>query len=390
MPWRMESMQIQKKKFITLLETGRFTKTWLCQEFGISRPTGDAIIKRYQEEGWDALEELPRRHKSHPLTTPKPIADAIVEERKKHIHWGARKIRVLIQRRYRSTEIPSETTVNNIMKKHGLTVPRKPPRRKILNSEPRFDPQIPNQIWSADFKGKFRMRNGQYCNPLTIADSYSRYLFEIKGLDRPDTESSKPIFEKVFREYGLPYQLHTDNGPPFGNSASLRRMTMLSVWIMEIGITPVYSDPASPQQNGRHERMHRDLKADATRPPGNTLRSQQQIFNHFREEYNTVRPHEALGMKTPEAVHTWSSREYPRMVRDWDYEHGMDPKMVTVNGTIRWKDKGFVMISSALGGKYVGLQPVQDGVWLVYYRQVPLGYFCERTMKVYELNDFDF
>jgi transposase len=196
MPWRMESMQIQKKKFITLLETGRFTKTSLCQEFGISRPTGDAIIKRYQEEGWDALEELPRRHKSHPLMTPQAIEDAIIAERKKHIHWGARKIRVLLLRRHESTEIPSETTVNNIMKKHGLTVPRNPPRRKILNSEPRFDPQLPNQIWSADFKGKFRIGNGQYCNPLTIADSCSRYLFEIKGLERPDTESSKPIFEK--------------------------------------------------------------------------------------------------------------------------------------------------------------------------------------------------
>jgi transposase InsO family protein len=142
--------------------------------------------------------------------------------------------------------------------------------RKLLKSEPKFDPQLPNQIMSADFKGKFRMGNGQYCNPLTIADSYSRFLFAIVGLERPNTESCKPIFEKVFREYGLPYQLHTDNGPPFGNAASLRRMTMLSVWIMELGITPVYSDPACPQQNGRHERMHRDLKAEATRPQGKT------------------------------------------------------------------------------------------------------------------------
>ena len=351
-------MEIQKKKFITLMETGRFTKSYLCKEFGISRPTGYAIIKRYQEEGWDALEELPRKHKSHPMTTAEPIEDAIVAERKKHAYWGARKIRVLLLRQYDSNAIPSETTVNNIMKSHGLTVARNPPRRKIVNSEPRFDPQLPNQIWSADFKGKFRMRNSQYCNPLTIADSCSRYLFEIKGLERQDTESSKPIFEKVVREYGLPLQLHTDNGPPFGNAASLRRMTMLSVWIMEIGVTPVYSDPASPQQNGRHERMHRDLKTEATRPPGNSMRSQQQIFNPFREEDNTVRPHEALGMKTPEEVHTWSSREYPRVIHDWDNEHGMDPKMVTVNGAMRWKDKGFVMISSALGGKYVGLQSV--------------------------------
>jgi len=210
------------------------------------------------------------------------------------------------------------------------------------------------------------------------------------GHDRPNTESSKPIFEKVFREYGLPYQLHTDNGPPFGNAASLRRMTMLSVWIMELGITPVYSDPACPQQNGRHERMHRDLKAEATRPPGKNMLAQQRKFNHFREEYNTIRPHEALGMKTPAEVHTWSNREFPRRIRDWDYEKDIMPKMVTVNGAIRWKNKGFAMISTALGGKYVGLSAVDDGLWLVYYRHVALGYFCERTMKVYELNDFDF
>jgi transposase InsO family protein len=390
MPWRMESMQLQKKKFITLWETGRFTKTYLCEEFRISRPTGDAIIQRYQEVGWDALEEQSRGHKSHPLTTAKNIEDAIVNERKEHSNWGGKKIRVLLLRTYDASEIPSETTVNNILKKHGLTVPRKPPRRKILNSEPKFDPQIANQIMSADFKGKFRMGNGHYCNPLTIADSYSRFLFAIEGLERPNTESSKPIFEKVFREYGLPYQLHTDNGPPFGNPVSLRRMTMLSVWIMEIGITPVYSDPASPQQNGRHERMHRDLKADATRPPGSSMVAQQRKFNHFREEYNTIRPHEALLMKTPAEVHTWSSREYPRRIRDWDYEKDITPKMVTVNGAIRWKDKGFAMISTALGGKYVGLSAVDDGLWLVYYRHVALGYFCERTMKVHDLNDFDF
>jgi transposase InsO family protein len=390
MPWRMESMRDQKRKFVTLYETGLFTKSYLCREFGISRPTGDAILKRYDSEGWEALDERERRHGTHPLTTPPDIEDAILKVRKQHQHWGARKLRVLLVREYGEAKVPSETTVNHILHKHGLTVPRKPPRRKITPSEPRFDPQLPNQIWSADFKGKFRMLDRAYCNPLTIADSCSRYLFEIRGLERANTESSKPIFERVFREYGLPYQLHTDNGPPFGNPASLKRMTMLSVWIMELGVTPVYSDPACPQQNGRHERMHRDLKAEATRPAGANLRAQQRSFDKFREEYNTIRPHEALGMRTPEEAHVFSSREFPRRIEEWAYDTEMQAKMVTVNGAIRWKDKGFAMVSTALGGKYVGLCPVDDGVWLVYYRQVALGYFCERTMKVYELEDFDF
>lgn len=383
-------MKDQKRKFVALYETGLFSKRYLCTEFGISRPTGDAILRRYEQEGWAALDERGRRHGHHPLATPPEIEEAILKVRKSHRHWGARKLRVLLVREYGDERIPSETTVNHILHKHGLTTPRNPPRRKIVPSEPRFDPQIPNQIWSADFKGKFRMQDHAYCNPLTIADSYSRYLFAIKGLERADTESSKPIFERVFREYGLPYQLHTDNGPPFGNPVSLRRMTMLAVWLMELGVTPVYSDPGSPQQNGRHERMHRDLKAEATRPAGANLRAQQRIFDRFREEYNSVRPHEALGMKTPEEVHMPSSREYPGRIIEWAYDATMDPKLVTVNGAIRWKDKGFAMVSTALSGKYVGLCPVDDGMWLVYYRQVALGYFCERTMRVYELEEFDF
>ena len=390
MPWKVESMANQKQKFISLYETGRFTKSDLCREFGISRPTGNAIIKRYEAQGWDALEERSRKHADHPFRTSLEIEEAIVAERNRHPHWGARKVRVILMRTFDASALPSETTVNNIMKKHGLTVPRKTGRRRITDQHPRYDPETPNEIWSADFKGKFRMRNREYCNPLTIADSKSRYLFAIKALDRADTESCKPIFERVFRENGLPQKLHTDNGSPFGNAVSLRRMTRLSVWFMEIGIIPVYSDPACPQQNGRHERMHRDLKAEATRPPGNSLRSQQKLFDRFLQEYNMVRPHEALGMKTPSDVHIRSEREYPGIIRDWDYKTTYQPKMVTVNGAMRWKDKGFVMISTALSGKYIGLDELDDGVWGVYYRQVALGYFSERTMKVYEVEDFAF
>jgi len=248
----------------------------------------------------------------------------------------------------------------------------------------------PNEIWSADFKGKFRMGNTEYCNPLTIADSFSQFLLAIFGLEKADGECSKPIFEKTFCEYGLPDFLHTDNGSPFGSIQALRRMTMLSVWLMELGIIPIYSDPASPGQNGRHERMHRDLKREATRPPGNTLRSQQRLFNSFRDTYNNIRPHESLGMKTPSEVHVRSPREFPRIIREWEYESNVLMKMVTVNGTIRWKNKGFVMISSALGGKYIGMEEIETGLWALYYRQVPLGYFDEISNKVFEVEDMDF
>jgi len=390
MAWKVENMKSQKQKFILLYETGKFTKVDLCIHFGISRPTGDAIIKRYEEEGWEALDERSRRHKSHPNQTPKDVEEVIISERKRHPRWGARKIMILLSRdhKFSKEEIPSETTVNNIMKKHGLTIARKKSRRRIENQYPIFDPIEPNEIWSTDFKGKFRMGNGVYCHPLTIADSKSRYLFAIKGLERPDIESSRPVFERVFREHGLPLQLHSDNGSPFGNPMSLRRMTTLSIWFMELGITPVYSDPGHPEQNGRHERMHRELKADATRPPGAAFRSQQHKFDGFLEEYNIIRPHEALDMRTPAEVHIRSKREYPGIIRDWCYDKNLRTRMVTANGAIRW-GQGFVMISSGLLGKYVGLEEIEDGLWRVYYRHVELGIFCERTMRVYEVNDFN-
>lgn len=390
MAWKVENMESQKQKFILLFKTGKFTKKALCAEFGISRPTGDLIIKRFEEEGWDALLERNKKPYRHPNQTPVEIENDIVNIRNRYPHWGARKIVELLLREWESEFIPSETTVNNIMKRYGLTIPRHKARRKIQNHFPIFDPHEPNEVWSADFKGKFRMGNREYCNPLTIADSMSRFLFAIEALERPDTEASRPIFERVFRENGLPIQLHTDNGAPFGNSMALRRMTQLSVWIMDLGVTPVYSDPGHPQQNGRHERMHRDLKAESTRPPGVNIRAQQKMFDRFREDYNTVRPHESLGMKTPEEVHIRSIREYPNKIPEWYYPKESRTKIVTVNGAIRFDSERLVMVSTALSGRYIGLEEIEQGIWLMYYRHVQLGYFSERTNEVYEVEDFNF
>jgi len=390
MPWKEESVLSQKQKFIACYESGKFTKTELCREFGISRVTGDAVIKRYETEGWDALEDKSRAPGRHPNQTKETIEEAVLCLRNKYPRWGARKIRELLFRdeKIENTDIPSEVTVNHILKKHGMVVPRRKGRRRIENQNPYFDPTEPNQIWSCDFKGKFRMQNGQYCNPLTVVDSMSRYIFAIEGLERADKEHSKPVFEKIFRENGLPEQMHSDNGPPFGNAVSLRRMTQLSVWLMEIGVTPVYSDPGHPEQNGRHERMHRELKAECTRPAGKNLKSQQYKFNRFRTEYNNERPHESLGMKMPNEVHKRSIREYPRIIRDWDYERNIRAKMVTVNGAIRWKND-LIMVSSALSGKYIGLEEIDSGVFRVYYRHVALGIFNENTKRIYEIENFN-
>jgi len=388
MAWGVQNMENLKQKFILLHQVGSLSMTELCRQFGISRPTGYSILKRYENEGWDALEERSRRHRAHPNQTSATAEEALLAERGRHPRWGARKLLVLLERAMPGAELPCESTVNNILKKHGKVIPRRKSRRRIINKYPHFDPQEPNVVWSADFKGKFRMGNWDYCNPLTVADSMSRYLFAIHGLEYCRAEDCKPIFEKAFREFGMPEQMHTDNGPPFGSWNSLRRMSSLAVWFMDLGVTPVYSDPGQPQQNGRHERMHRDLKAEATRPPGTGWRSQQRKFDLFRKEYNEVRPHEALMMKTPSEVHKKSQREYPRRVQDWVYPSEMKMKLVTVNGALRWKSEGLIMVSTALAGRYVGLEPVEDGIWIVYYRDVALGVLSERTQRVYELEDY--
>ena len=388
MAWKVESMENLKQKFVLLFQTGKFTMVELCRQFGISRPTGYMILSRYEKEGWDALEERSRRPAHSPNRIGDDVEQALLSEREKHPRWGARKLLVLVRRSMPEAALPSESTVNNILKRHGKVAPRKKGRRQLVGKFQYLDPQQPNEVWSADFKGKFRMGNYQYCYPLTIADSCSRYLFAIQGLEYCRSEDCKPIFEKVFREFGMPQLLHTDNGPPFGSPVALRRMTTLAVWLMELGITPVYSDPGKPQQNGRHERMHKELKAEATRPPGSGWRSQQRKFEAFRREYNDVRPHEALAMKTPAEVHKTSVREYSRRVSDWVYPASMKMKLITVNGGLRFGHDGFIMVSSALAGKFVGLEPVDDGIWIVYYRSVPLGILNEREARVFELEEY--
>ncbi len=213
-----------------------------------------------------------------------------------------------------SFTLPKESTVSLILKRNGIIKTRRK-RYKTEPKNPIFDPKQCNEVWSADFKGKFRMGNTIYCYPLTIADSYSRYVFSAKGMINPNTKGSNAEFIRVFRRYGLPKQIHTDNGSPFGHVRSLGCLSKLSAWYMELGIQPVFSDPASPGQNGRHERMHRDLKGEATRPPGKNLQAQQVKLNYFIKEYNDLRPHEALGKRTPTAIHIISDIKYPEKIK---------------------------------------------------------------------------
>ncbi len=381
MPWKDTTVMEQKLEFITEWKSGNFNLSELCREFGISRPTGYKYINRYQEDGIEGLQEIGRRPKSHPRQTLDPIEKAILKHRKAHPRWGAKKIWKLLHREFNQETIPCVTTINRILKRNGLIITRKR-RPRVKPVYPIFDPKSCNDVWSADFKGKFRMGNKRYCHPLTIADSFSRFVFAAKGLYGERFLPTQKEFKHVFKEYGLPKQIHTDNGRPFGAVQAIQRLTRLSVWFIEQGIDPVYSDPAHPEQNGRHERMHKDLKGEATKPPGYNLRAQQRKLNRFVEEYNIERPHEALGLETPGSVHVSSLRQYKNRVSKWEYPLHFEVRRVCRNGALRWGTTKWIMISTTLIEKYVGLEEIGQGIWRVLFRQKLLGYFEEKVLRI--------
>ena len=225
------------------------------------------------------------------------------------------------------------------------------------------------------------MGNKIYCHPLTIADSRSRFLFTAKGHYKENLKSAKAEFKRVFRIYGIPEQIHTDNGSPFGSVRAVQRFTQLSYWFIELGITPVFSDPGQLQQNGGHERMHRDLKAACVKPAAYELKAHQRCLNHFVKQYNNIRPHEALDMRTPADSHDFSSRPFPEKILDFQYDSKYKILKVTMSGAIRWKSYYWVYVSAALKGKYVAIENIGNGIWRVFFRNVFLGFFDQRNLR---------
>ena len=379
----------QKEEFILLWKCRSYSLTALCEMFDISRPTGYKYVKRYERYGIPGLNELPRSPRKIANKTPGRIEEAIIELRKRHPRWGGPKLLVLLQDKYPAEELPKLSTVNLILKRNALVASRRT-RRRVEPVHPIFDPKRPNEVWSADFKGKFRLGNRAYCYPLTVADSYSRYVFCAKGMYAPNSTNTKQAFIEVFRRYGLPEQIHTDNGAPFASMLALGRLSRLAVWFMELGIKPVFSDPAHPEQNGRHERMHRELKGEATRPAGRSLQRQQMKMNGFVKEYNELRPHEALGMRTPAAVHRVSERAYPETIEEWQYPKEYISRYVTHTGAIRAGHADWAFITGALMGKTIGLEPIGNRIYRIYFRQFFLGYLDEASLKAYDIMHYEY
>ncbi|SHG08213.1 Transposase InsO and inactivated derivatives [Mariniphaga anaerophila] len=380
MPWKEKTIMEEKVEFICEWNSGKYTITELCKGFGISRTTAYRMIQRYEKFGIEGLRMKDKAPINHPNRTNKEIEKRILCLKDKHQRWGAKKLRILLFNDFPEKQIPSVVTVHNILSRNGLVCPQKRLRR-VKPLYPIFDPKDCNEVWSADYKGKFLMGNKKYCHPLTIADSKSRFLFTAKAHHKENYKSVKEEFTRVFRKFGLPKQVHTDNGIPFGSVSAIQRFTTLSYWFIDLGVLPVFSDPAHPEQNGRHERMHRDLKAACASPSAFDLRSQQRKLNYFVKEYNSIRPHEALDMKTPAQAHQFSNKPFPEKIEPYIYPAHMKTMNVSKSGAMRWKAYYWVYMSSGLIGRQVAAEEIGNGVWKVFYRNVFLGYFNEKDIR---------
>lgn len=380
MPWSQTTPMDQKMQFIADYLRKIFSFTELCARYGVSRETGYRLVERYLEQGPAGLQERSRRPHTSPNQTAAYIVEAILEARRRHPRWGAKKLIPLVEKRHRSWDLPERSTVCDILKRHGM-IPKKRRRRAIGHpGRPTSRALAPNDLWCADFKGEFKTGDGIYCYPLTVTDDHSRYLLGCQGLLSTKVVEAKPVFTRLFKEYGLPKRIRTDNGVPFATN-TLARLSKLSAWWVRLGVLPEFIEPGKPQQNGRHERMHRTLKAETTRPAAGSCRAQQRKFNHFREEFNAERPHEALDMHTPASCYENSQREMPSKLPPLEYPDRFEMRYVSANGGIRWR-KDWVNVSIVCAGEYVGLEEIDDGLWDVYFGPLKLGRLHERQMRI--------
>ena len=380
MPWKEADAMELRVEFIRDWLKKTHSVSDLCALYGVSRKTAYKWLDRYMNDGPDWA--MDRGHEASVVhnKTPREVEQALLQMRQRHRSWGARKLLHQVGREQPELMLPRASTVCDILKRNGLITPR--PRRRAIGHPGRPSSVIsgPNDSWSADFKGQFRTGDGIYCYPLTVTDNYSRYILGCQALPGTLFEPTKAIFTRVFREYGLPRSIKTDNGVPF-SSPTLGRLSQLSVWWLKLGVMPVLTEPGKPQQNGRHERMHKTLKAETLKPPAGNSRAQQRKFNTFVREFNEVRPHESLDMETPRQQHVISPRMMPDKLTPVEYPDRFEVRYVSANGGIRWQNQ-WVNVSSVLKGEYVGLEPIDDGIWDVYYSCKKIGRLHERHMRI--------
>jgi putative transposase len=378
MPWKECKPMDERLKFVARLLDGE-NMSKLCREFGISRPTGYKIFNRYKDCGLEGLQDRSRRPYRHANQLPFQIERTILQIKREYPTWGAPKIRDKLTREYPMIQAPAKSTVHAVLDRHGL-VKRRKRRRHRAEGTPLSDARRPNGLWCVDYKGEFMLGSHQYCYPLTITDYRSRYLLACEGLESTKSTFAFTVFERVFKEFGLPDAIRSDNGVPFASPNALFGLSRLSIWWLRLGINIERIKPGNPQQNGRHERMHLTLKKEATKPASFNFLQQQDRFDTFVEVYNNERPHQALEGRYPGDVYTPSARAY-RPPEEPEYPYHDRSVHVTQCGRI-CIGRRKINLSTVFAGQTVGIREVEDKIWLVSFLDYDLGFFDEDVGRV--------
>jgi len=383
MPWKETYVMDEKINLISDWLSEDYSITDLGERYCVSRKTVYKWIERYKGMGIDGLKDKSSTPLTSPRATPLNTVSYILSAKSKHPKWGPRKLIAWLKNQYPEKKWPVASTAQSILKREGWVKTRYRRRHTPPYPEPFINSKEANDVWCADFKGQFRLGEGKLCYPLTLTDSFSRYLLLCHGLYRPTFINTKEQLELVFREHGLPKAIRTDNGAPFA-SVALGGLSSLAVWFIKLGITPERIEPGKPEQNGRHERFHRTLKEATLNPPRYSLFEQQRIFDRFKQEYNNERPHEAQEQRPPASAYHCSAREYPPNLSEISYEDSCVIRQVRIGGPIKWKGE-LIYVSKALVGEPVGLKQACDQLWRVYYSFYPLGILDEGLGKIIPL-----
>lgn len=378
MPWTERTKMDEKLKFVSRFLEGE-TISSLCREFGVSRVTGHKIIERYKESGVEAFTDRSKRPYRQANKLPFQVEQLIVHLKTEKPTWGAPKIRERLITLFPEVPTPAKSTVHAVLDRNGLVNKKRRSRGKLQGTA-LTQTNEPNDLWCTDYKGEFMMGNHKYCYPLTVTDYASRFLICCEGLESTKERMAFTVFDRLFKEYGLPKGIRSDNGVPFASAHAIYGLSRLAVWWLRLGITIERIKPGNPQQNGRHERMHLTLKKAVTRPPGLNLIKQQNMFDDFIEEFNHERPHEALGMKTPSEFYKPSDRVYRGLP---ELEYPMHDKTITVTecGRICLHTKK-INFSQVFAGQKVGVKEIEDRIWQLSFMNYHLGYFDLDSCRV--------
>ncbi len=384
MSWAETNPVHERMRFVAALQRRTQTMSEICREFGVSRKTGYKILRRFEAEWIGGLRDRGRAPRTHPNQTEPEVEAAIVQVRKAHPTWGSKKILVVLEREWTLGELPARSTVDQVLQRAGVVTPRGRRRvRRPARSAPVVEADAPNDAWSIDYKGWFRVGDGTRCDPLTVNDVYSRASLECRALISPKLEDVQDRLDRVFCDVGLPKVMLSDNGPPFGSNG-IGGLSRLGVWLLRLEVQPVYIQPGHPEQNGRHERFHETLKSETANPPRSSVRAQQSAFDRFTTCYNEERPHEALGMRTPAEMYTPSPRPMPMRVPEFEYAETFEVRRVRTDGTIKWEGE-HVFVGAAMSGELVGIEPVGDADWHLHVGSMRLGVLHEESGLVLPL-----